>query len=261
VHPVAERQTKPGDVVDGRDLAGIDPQRGFPRDTDQGRGHRPVPGLPVHLVEPRVGEVSAVQARADQGRDHPPDPVPLARRGRGVDDRLRVPGRDVLAGDRADDRGGEPLAQPPLGIGVLARPPLFSRLPVRVEVRGDQVRARPPHVRRVGRQPLGDLLQLAGQPVFAHRLALLPFAVLVPDRTPPVSGPPGRVDRDPVLQLDDQAARGRAGRRGRGQPASRLRAARTVPVIRRGTAAGSSAGLIVARRVLRCAPSRWRAPA
>jgi hypothetical protein len=37
-----------------------------------------------------------------------------------VDDFLRVADRDVLAGDRADDRRGEPLAQLPLGVGVLA---------------------------------------------------------------------------------------------------------------------------------------------
>jgi hypothetical protein len=51
-------------------------------------------------------------------------------------------------------------------------------------------------------------------------------------------------------------------RRRNGQPASlRLRAARTVPIIRRGAAAGSSATRVVARRVLRCSLSLWRAPA
>ena len=52
------------------------------------------------------------------------DPVALPGGGRGVDDLLRVLGLDVLAGDRGDDRGGEPLAQPPLGVSVLARPPV-----------------------------------------------------------------------------------------------------------------------------------------
>jgi hypothetical protein len=37
-----------------------------------------------------------------------------------VDDPLHVGDRDVLAADPADDRGYEPLAQPLLGIGVLA---------------------------------------------------------------------------------------------------------------------------------------------
>jgi len=37
-----------------------------------------------------------------------------------------VLGRDVLAGDRVDDRDGEPLAQAALGVGVLGS---FSWLP------------------------------------------------------------------------------------------------------------------------------------
>ena len=174
--PGAKRPPEPGDVAAGRDLGRIDPQRRFPREADRGRGHRPVPGLPVHLGQPRVGEVAAVQARADQGRDHPPDPVALARRGCGVDDRLRVGDGDVLAGDRADNRDGEPRAQSALGVRVPARPLPFSRQPVGIEVPGDQVRAGPPHLRRTGRQPLGDPLEFAGQPVLGHRLALPPLA-------------------------------------------------------------------------------------
>jgi hypothetical protein len=58
------------------------------------------------------------------------DPVAFPWGGGGVDDLLRVVGVDVLAGDRVDDRGGEPLAQSPLGVGVLAGPPLIDREPV-----------------------------------------------------------------------------------------------------------------------------------
>jgi hypothetical protein len=47
--------------------------------------------------------------------------------GRGVDDLLHVTGRDVLAGHRGDDRDGEPAAQPALGVGVPAGPPLPGR--------------------------------------------------------------------------------------------------------------------------------------
>ena len=47
---------------------------------------------------------------------------------------------------------------------------------------------------------------LAASLASSHRLALLPLAVLVPDRPPPVSVEPGRVHRDPVLQLDHRAA-------------------------------------------------------
>jgi hypothetical protein len=49
----------------------------------------------------------------------PVDPVAFPGCGRGVDDLLGVLGLDVLAGDRADDRSGEPHAQPPLGVSVL----------------------------------------------------------------------------------------------------------------------------------------------
>jgi hypothetical protein len=59
------------------------------------------------------------------------DPVAFPRRRGGVDDLLHVPGLYVLAGDHTDDRGGEPLAQPALGVGVLAGPPLIDREPGR----------------------------------------------------------------------------------------------------------------------------------
>ena len=51
-----------------------------------------------------------------------------------------------------------------------------------------------------------DLLQLGGQLLLAGRLALLPLAVLVPDRAPAASLLTGRVHGDPVLQLDDFTA-------------------------------------------------------
>ena len=134
------------------------------------------------------------------------DPVAFPRGGGGVDDLLRVAGLDVLAGDRVDDRGGEPLAQPPLGVGVLAGPPLVDGEPVRVQVMPDEGRAGQFHVRRVCFQPLGDLLQLCGQLLLGARLALLPLAVLVPDRPPAALLLAGRVHGDAVAQLDDLAA-------------------------------------------------------
>ena len=50
----------------------------------------------------------------------PVQPLALPGGGRGADDPLHVAYGDVLAADRCDDRGGEPLAQLPLGLGVLA---------------------------------------------------------------------------------------------------------------------------------------------
>src|SRR5215472_11422557 len=102
--------------------------------------------------------------------------------------------------------GREPLAQPALGVGVLAGPPLVNREPVGVEVVGHQVRAGPFHLRRVGREPIGDILQLGGQLLLGRRLALLPLAVLVPDGPPPAALGPGRVEC-----RDSRASRFRPG--------------------------------------------------
>lgn len=66
------------------------------------------------------------------------DTVAFPRGGGGVDDLLRVAGLDVLAGDRGDDRGGEPLAEPTLGVGAPAGPPLADGEPVTVQVVRDQ---------------------------------------------------------------------------------------------------------------------------
>jgi hypothetical protein len=85
-----------------------------------------------HLRQPRVSHVAAVEAGADHGRDHPLDPGAFPRRGCGVDDLLHVAGLDFLAGDRVDDRGGEPLAQAALGVRVLAGPPTVNGKPVQV---------------------------------------------------------------------------------------------------------------------------------
>src|SRR5208283_5856860 len=66
---------------------------------------------------------------------------------------------------------------------------------------------------RIRGQPLGDLLQPGGQPVLGAGLTLAPLAVFIPDRPPPVALLPGRVHRDPALQLNHHttvAARGRA---------------------------------------------------
>ena len=112
----------------GGHLGGVHAERRLTRDGHPRQGHRAVHGLPVHLGQPRAGQVTALQARGDQRRDHAPDPVALPRRRGGVDELLHVPGRDVLAEDRVDDRGGEPLAQPALGMRVLAGPlPLDRR--------------------------------------------------------------------------------------------------------------------------------------
>jgi hypothetical protein len=72
------------------------------------------------------------------------------RRRRGIDSPLHMPGLDVLAGDRVQDRGHEQRAQPSLGMRVLPRPALLNREAVRVQVVGDQGRARLLHARGVG---------------------------------------------------------------------------------------------------------------
>ena len=106
--------------------------------------------------------------------------------------RVAARGLDVLARDRLDDRGGEPLAQPALGVRVLAGPPVIHRQPVKVQVVCDQVSAGALHVRRVGFRPLGDLLQPGGQLLLGRRLALLAFPSLIPDRPPAALFPAGR---------------------------------------------------------------------
>ena len=53
-----------------------------------------------------------------------------------------------------------------------------------VQVMRDQVRARPNHARRAGREPLGDLLQLGGQLRLGRALPVPPLAVLGADRPP-----------------------------------------------------------------------------
>jgi hypothetical protein len=52
------------------------------------------------------GQVPALDPRRDERGEHPVDPVAFPGGGGGADDLLGVGGRDVLAGDRADDRGG-----------------------------------------------------------------------------------------------------------------------------------------------------------
>jgi hypothetical protein len=166
----------------------------------------------VHLGQPRVGQVPALDARADQGGDHPVDPGAFLGGGRGVDHLLRVPGFDVLAGHAADHRGGEPLAQAALGVRVLAGPPPVGGQAVGVQVVRDQAGAGPLHVRRVGGQPLGELFQPGGQPLLGRRVALPPLAVLVPDRPPTVLAFPRGVHGDPALELDHRVAVAAGGR-------------------------------------------------
>ena len=185
----------------GGDLGGVDEQGRFPGDGHLRAGRGPARGLPVHLLEPGAGQVPGRDPRGDHGRQAPAQPRALPRGGRGVDDALHVGDPDVLAADPRDDRGGEPLAQPALGIGVLAGPRPPGRVPVRGQVPGDQVRAGPLQARRISRQPLGHLGQLGGELVLGHRLALAPPPALVPHRPPPVPRPPRRVHRDPALHL------------------------------------------------------------
>ena len=205
---------EPGDVSGGGDLGGVDELRGLALHADLRAGRGPVPGLPVHLPQPRVGQVPAGDPGGDHGGQAPVQPGALARGGRGVDRLLHVGDLDVLAGDRGDDRGDEPLAQPPLGVGVLGRPRPAGRVPGGGQVPGDQVRAGPFQVRRVGGQPLGDLLQPGRQPVLGRRLALPPRAVLVPHRPPPAPRHPRRVHRHPALQLHHHTAVAASGRAG-----------------------------------------------
>ena len=183
---------------------------------------------------------------ADERGDHPVDPVAFPGGGGGVDDLLRVAGRDVLAGDRVDDRGGEPLAQPPLGVGVLAGPPLVHRQPVRVQVMRDQVRAGQFHVRRACRQPLGDLLQLGGQllPRFPPRTCRrCPSSYQTARQRPrPLAG---RVHRDPVPQLDHLAAApGGCAARRRSARARRVPGGRPSPAARGGRPCGPVVGIL-----------------
>jgi hypothetical protein len=74
---------------------------------------------------------------------------------------------------------------------------MFDRELVRREVERDQVSAWPPRVGRVERERLSDLAQLRRKLFLGDGLALLPLAVLMPDRPPPATVLPGRVDGDP----------------------------------------------------------------
>ena len=102
--PGGQRLAQRGHVGVGGHLGGIHPEHRLARVAHLRPGQRAIPGLPVHLRQPRTGQVPALQPGRDQGRDHAPDPAALPRRRRGIDDLLHVPGRDVLAADRADDR-------------------------------------------------------------------------------------------------------------------------------------------------------------
>src|SRR5258708_36345522 len=84
--------------------------------------------------------------------------------------------------------------------------PVARREPADVEVR-----AGPPHVRGVGLESLDDLLQFGGELGLGCGLALLPCAGLVPDRPPPPSLGPRRVDGNPAFQLNDLAAAAAGG--------------------------------------------------
>jgi hypothetical protein len=71
-----------------------------------------------------------------------PGPGRPPRRRGGVDDLLHAPDRDVLAADLRDDRDGEPLAQPPLDMRVLAGPLPLHLESVRDRLRGFALRGR-----------------------------------------------------------------------------------------------------------------------
>jgi hypothetical protein len=106
----------------------------------------------------------------------------------------------------------------------------LDREAVRGQVVRDQVRAAELHVGRVGFQPFSDLLQLGGQLLLGRRLALLPLAVLVPDRAPATLLLAGRVHRDPALQIDHRAAARVAARP---VPLARTRPHAVRPALRR----------------------------
>ena len=142
------------------------------------------------------------RSRKASGRQHPAYPLAFPGCRRGVDDLLGVPDLDVLAGDRADDRCGEPVAQPPLSVGMFAGRPVAHRQQVGVQVVGDQLRPGPFCVHRAGAKPLPDLLQLGGQLRLGRALPELPLPVLGEHRPPRLPGGPRRVHQDPELQLD-----------------------------------------------------------
>jgi hypothetical protein len=60
VPPGGQRPAEPADVIVGGDLGGVDPQRRFPGHGDLRGGQQAVPGLPVHLGQPRVGQEPAL---------------------------------------------------------------------------------------------------------------------------------------------------------------------------------------------------------
>ena len=131
VPPGGQGLAEPGYIGVGGDLGGVDEQRRFPGHAYLRGGECAVPSLPVHLGQPLVDQVPALDPGAYQGRDHPLDAPAFPWGGRGVDDLLHAPGLDVLADDRVDDGGGEPLAQAALGMRVLAGPLIVGREPVR----------------------------------------------------------------------------------------------------------------------------------
>jgi hypothetical protein len=166
----------------------------------------PVARPPVDLPQPPVGQVAAADPGVDHGPQAPVQPGALVCGRGGVHRLLHVRDLDVLAGDGRDDRGDEPLAQPPLGVGVLAGPPLVRPVPVRRLVVGDQGGTRLFHAGGLGREPLGDLGQLGGQPGLVRSLPVPALPVLQEDRSPRIAVLRRGVHRDPVVHLDDRAA-------------------------------------------------------
>jgi hypothetical protein len=69
VPPGGQRPAELVDVGVGGDLGGVDEQRRFPGHADLRGGQQALAGLPVHLGQPRVGQVPALDARADQRRE------------------------------------------------------------------------------------------------------------------------------------------------------------------------------------------------
>jgi hypothetical protein len=138
VPPLAQGLARHVDVGIGGDLGRVDVLYGLPGHADLRLRlrPRPVPGRSLAFLwtslSRGLARYPALRPAATMADRHLCS-ARLFRRRRGIDDLLHVTGPDVLAGNRGDDRGGEPLAQPPQGVSMLAGAPLHQRRPVGVQ--------------------------------------------------------------------------------------------------------------------------------